>query len=158
MNSCNAVLNCGHMLVAKGRRDPEIVSRSMRAVHSRDTALEVTIRSELRNMGYRFRANVPDLPGKPDIVFDRQRLAVFVNGDFWHGRQWKLRRFSGLEKQFQGVNNRAYWLAKISSNIQRDRRVDRQLRGLGWHVVRLWESEWQRDPERCLKRIQRFLT
>jgi DNA mismatch endonuclease (patch repair protein) len=139
------------------KRDPEIVSRSMRAVRSRGTQVESSIRSQLRGLGYKFRSNVADIPGKPDIVFARQKLIVFVDGDFWHGRQWKLRRFSTLEQQFQAVNNKDYWVAKISSNVRRDRRVDRQLRGSGWHVVRIWESDWKRNGARCLGRIQRFL-
>ena len=129
----------------------------MRAVRSRATAVERFMAGELHRLGYTFEANVSDLPGKPDFVFPRKKLAVFVDGDYWHGRQWKLRRFTSLERQFRSINNSKYWVAKIRSNVQRDRRVDRQLRSLGWHVVRIWESDWKRDAARCLSRVQRFL-
>ena len=157
--SCTAVLNSlWKVLPSRRKRDPVIVSRSMRAVRSHGTAPEVEIRSELRRMGYEFKSNVTTLPGEPDLVFAQKRLAVFVDGDFWHGRQWKLRRFSTLEKQFRSVNNRDYWVNKISSNMRRDRRVRRELRQLVWHVVRVWESDWRQKPARCLTKIQRFLT
>lgn len=145
------------MTRASTRRDPEVVSRSMRAVRSCSTAVERSICLELRRAGYKFRSNATNLPGKPDIVFPRKRLVVFVDGDFWHGRQWKLRGFGSLERQFRFVNNRDYWIAKIRSNIQRDRRVDRQLRSSGWHIIRIWESDWKRDATRCLHRIERLL-
>jgi DNA mismatch endonuclease (patch repair protein) len=145
------------MMRASTRRDSEVVSRSMRAVRSCATTVERLIRLELQRVGYRFELNATDLPGKPDIVFSKKRLAVFVDGDFWHGRQWKLRGFASLERQFRSVNNRDYWVAKIKSNIRRDRRVDRQLRSSGWHVIRIWESDWKRDPAKCLHRVGRFL-
>lgn len=105
------------MTRASTRRDPEVVSRSMRAVRSCSTAVERSICLELRRAGYKFRSNATNLPGKPDIVFPRKRLVVFVDGDFWHGRQWKLRGFGSLERQFRFVNNRDYWIAKIRSKF-----------------------------------------
>ena len=140
------------------RRDRQLVSRVMRSVPSRDTKVEFAVRSALRHLGYRFKSNVVDLPGKPDIVFVRNKLIVFVDGDFWHGRQWKLRHFPTLQQQFQSVNNKDYWMRKITSNIRRDRRVNRELRRTGWHVVRIWESDWQKNTTRCLNRITRFLS
>ena len=94
-------------------------------------------------MGYRFKPNVSSLPGKPDIVFQGQRVVVFCDGDFWHGREWPSLR----AKLARGANA-AYWIAKIASNIRRDRQNDRRLRKLGWSVVRVWETDILRAPER----------
>ena len=82
-----------------------------------------------------------DLPGKPDLVFRRQRLAVFVDGDFWHGRNWEKRRAS-LEKG----HNAPYWIDKIAYNIERDKRNDALLEQAGWRVLRLWETDVTKQP------------
>jgi len=142
---------------AKRSRESALVSRIMRAVRSRGTVPERMLKIALRRHGYRFKSHVRDLPGNPDFVFEDRRVAVFVDGDFWHGRQWKLRNFRSLEHQFRDTNNASYWLRKISGNVRRDRRVDRQLRTAGWHVIRIWESALRDQPERCLRRIQRLL-
>jgi len=91
-------------------------------------------------MGLRFRKNVRDLPGKPDIVFTKQRVAVFCDGDFWHGRDWPARK----RKLHKGANALC-WTKKIGANIQRDRLLDQDLKRLGWKVLRLWESDILED-------------
>jgi DNA mismatch endonuclease Vsr len=98
--------------------------------------------AELRRMRLKFSRNVPSLPGKPDIVFVRQQVAVFCDGDFWHGRKWNVRK----GKLARG-SNAEYWVAKIEANIARDRRHRSKLRRAGWRVIRLWESDILRDPE-----------
>lgn len=106
------------------------------AIANRKTgsAPEVNLRSELHRRGYRFRKNLmvrePDLLVKPDVVFPRLRVAVFVDGCFWH---------SCLDHGGMPSSNRTYWANKLAGNLIRDRRVDRLLRQAGWHVVRLWE-------------------
>ena len=99
-------------------------------------------------MGCRYRSNVKRLPGCPDLVLAECRLAVFCDGDFWHGRRWRQRR----AKLASGWNAE-YWVAKIGRNRQRDRLVNRQLRGLGWNVIRVWESDVRRNPARVAQRI-----
>lgn len=90
----------------------------------------------------RFRKNVKSLPGIPDIVFSGQRVAVFCDGDFWHGRRWDEQKL----KLARG-NNAAYWLSKIESNIQRDLRNTELLEAAGWKVIRVWETDIKRDPQ-----------
>jgi DNA mismatch endonuclease (patch repair protein) len=99
-------------------------------------------------MRLQFQTNVGALPGKPDVVFARVRVAVFCDGDFWHGRRWRVRR----EKLSRGANG-AYWVAKIEANIKRDRRNRRALRRLGWRVLRVWESEILRNPGEVAERV-----
>jgi DNA mismatch endonuclease (patch repair protein) len=88
------------------------------------------------------------LPGRPDLVVRRFRIAVFCDGDFWHGRNWSNRK----RKLATGWNAR-YWVAKIQRNRERDRRTTALLRRLGWHVVRVWESEVRRNPNRAAAKI-----
>jgi len=103
-------------------------------------------------MGLRYRKNVPELPGKPDLVFAGPRVAVFCDGDFWHGRKW-----STLEaKLSQGVNA-GYWTAKIASNIERDARNTALLNENGWYVIRLWETDIKRDPYRAASQVREVI-
>jgi DNA mismatch endonuclease, patch repair protein len=107
-----------------------------------DTAHEVMLRQALWRLGLRYRKNVKSLPGKPDIVFFRNKVAIFCDGDFWHGREWPKLRV----KLKQGSNSN-YWVQKIRSNIERDRRNQALLEKNGWTVIRLWESDIKRSPE-----------
>ena len=138
-----------------GQRSAELVSAIMTRVTSRDTTPELALRRALWRRGLRYRVHVKGMPGKPDIVFASARTTVFIDGDFWHGNQWKLRGFPTLEAQFAGVSNRNYWIAKVTRNIRRDEEVTRQLHEQGWHVVRVWESELNRDLQGCVARITR---
>lgn len=127
-------------------------SKAMARNTAQNTRCETVLCAELRRMRLTFRRNVASLPGKPDIVFIGQQLAVFCDGDFWHGRKWNLRK----EKLARG-SNAAYWVAKIESNIARDRRHRAELRTAGWHVIRVWESDILRNPKRVAGRIVKAL-
>lgn len=116
---------------------------------STDTRHELALRRELWRRGLRYRTDVRTLPGRPDIVFKGARVAVFCDGDFWHGRNWQT-----LQQRLEKRANPAYWIAKIGSNIERDRRIDHQLTELGWRVVRLWETDIQADPAMCADEVQ----
>lgn len=99
-------------------------------------------------MGLRYRLHPADLAGRPDIVFRSARIAVFCDGDFWHGRNWRSRR----RKLARGANSE-YWIAKIRANIDRDRARDRTLRRGGWTVVRVWESQIKLETESVAEAI-----
>jgi DNA mismatch endonuclease (patch repair protein) len=103
-------------------------------------------------LGLRFRKNVATLPGKPDIVFPSAKVAVFCDGDFWHGRDWESRQ----EKLSQGTNA-SYWLAKIGSNIERDARNTALLKKAGWRVIRLWETDVKRNPLTAATKIKKVV-
>jgi DNA mismatch endonuclease (patch repair protein) len=113
---------------------------------ARDTKAEMLLRRQLWKQGLRYRLHDPALPGKPDIIFSKARVVIFCDGDFWHGRNWRSRK----DKLAGGANAR-YWLAKIEANIQRDRKRNRQLRALGWTVLRFWETEILRDVHRVTR-------
>lgn len=92
-------------------------------------------------MGLRYRlATSTRLPGRPDVIFSRAKVAVFCDGDFWHGRDLDAR----LTRLARG-NNAAYWSEKIRGNVARDRRVDAELKAAGWHVMRFWETDIRKD-------------
>ena len=118
-------------------------SYCMSRVKGKDTGLEMRVRSALHRRGFRFRKHLKELPGKPDIVFTKARVAVFLDGDFWHG-------YGFLEWQHTVA---PFWQAKIAKTIDRDRKHDRQLQDRGWTVVRLWQHEIEQDFESSIKHI-----
>ena len=115
----------------------------MARVRSRDTNLERVFRSALHSRGFRFRKHVASLPGTPDVVVPRERVVVFIDGDFWHGY-----RLPAWEAKLA-----LFWRTKIRSNRLRDTRNLRSLRRAGWTVIRLWQHQIERDIEGCLKRV-----
>jgi DNA mismatch endonuclease (patch repair protein) len=128
------------------RKDPlssEQRSYCMSKVKSKNTKIEVRVRSDLFKLGYRFNKHSNELPGKPDIVFPSKNVAIFVDGDFWHGRNFY--KWCGKLTPF--------WKNKIANNIKRDRRNFRQLRSQGWKVLRVWEKKYLEDPEKELFKI-----
>jgi DNA mismatch endonuclease, patch repair protein len=134
-------------------RDPAVTSRIMAAVRGRDTVPELLLRSELHRRGLRYRLR-SKLPGKPDLVFSRARVAVFVDGDMWHGQGWQNRGFSSMEEQFANHRNPDFWIAKIRRNVARDQEVSQQLEALGWTVVRVFESEVKHDITSAADRVE----
>ena len=124
--------------VSKRVRD---ISEIMRKIKSTNTEPEQILRKALRVKGFRFRVCPPRLEGKPDIVFPRDKVAVFVDGDFWHGNQWQKRGLTALEDQFRQTTAKEYWLKKIRGNMRRDCTITAKLLAGGWTVIRLWESE-----------------
>ena len=115
----------------------------MSRVKQKDTDIEKTIRSELHRRGCRFRKHVPDLPGRPDVVFQKAKVAVFIDGDFWHGY-----RFPEWEHKVSD-----FWKNKIGKNRARDQKNFRKLRTMGWRVIRIWQHEVRDDPDACIVRI-----
>lgn len=116
------------------------------------TAPELLLRQGLWHGGLRYQLHRADLPGTPDIVFATRRLAVFVDGDFWHGRGWATRR----AKLALGHNG-AYWTSKIARNMERDRENDRALQAMGWRVLRVWESNIHGDLDAVVQRVETAL-
>lgn len=104
----------------------------MSRIRGRDTKPEVRVRSALHRAGFRFRLCPSGLPGRPDIVLRRDRIALFVHGCFWH-------RHQGCSQAYHPKSNVQFWARKFRANQVRDRKVGRQLRALGWNVVVIWE-------------------
>lgn len=117
-----------------------------------DTRCELTLRRALWAAGCRYRKNVSALPGRPDIVFPGAKVAIFCDGDFWHGRDWESRR----QKLGRGTNAH-YWLGKIQRNIERDRQNTTHLQKMGWKVLRFWGSQIGADPSAVLRTVLKAL-
>ena len=116
----------------------------MSRVRSTDTTPELAVRRFAHARGLRFRKHCAWLPGRPDLVFVASRVVVFVDGDYWHG--WRFPAW----KDKLGL----YWKKKIERNRRRDQSNLKKLRNDGWIVIRLWEHEVERDPERCVDRVE----
>jgi DNA mismatch endonuclease, patch repair protein len=124
-------------------------SRTKSRTRGRDTKAEVLLRAELSKRRLRYRLHRGDLPGRPDIVFVSAKVVIFCDGDFWHGRRWRERR-----KRLARGSNAPYWLAKIKSNIMRDRRNNQLLTEAGWTVLRLWETDILTDPVSAANKVE----
>src|SRR5208337_4287555 len=132
-------------------RSPDLVSKTMQRVKSRDTGPEKTFRMALRRAGLRsFHACDTALPGKPDIVVPGRGLAIFIDGDFWHGHQYQSRGFGSQQEQLADVNNAEYWVTKLTRNVNRDFQNTSELLNSGWRVLRFWESDIRRSLDKCV--------
>jgi DNA (cytosine-5)-methyltransferase 1 len=129
---------------------PRNVSEIMRKVRSTDTTPEIAFRKKLWAKGYRYNLHRKNLPGKPDLVIPAQRIAIFIDGDFWHGGQWRIRKLAALEAQFAKTESKRYWLQKIRSNMSRDAVTTAKLIKQGWKVLRIWETDINKDLEGCV--------
>ena len=121
----------------------------MSHVKSRDTKPEILVRRLLHKMGYRFRIYVRTLPGNPDIVLPRHKKIFFVHGCFWHGHK-------GCKRAQRPASNAAFWNRKIEANIERDTRVRRKLKSLGWRIFVVWQCQTHKQ-EAIEARIRRFM-
>lgn len=124
---------------------PEI-SKRMSNVKLKGGKAETVLAKSLWHNGVRYRKNYKKLPGSPDIAITKYKIAVFVDGEFWHGEDWETRKIR-LKK------NRDYWIAKIEENIARDKRNDDLLVELGWISIHFWEKEILNQPLDCLNLI-----
>ncbi len=121
-------------------------SEIMRRVKNRNTDIELIIRKGLFKRGYRYKLN-GNLFGKPDIVFPGKKIAIFCDGDFWHGKNYRK------EKK----NYKSFWKEKILVNIDRDKEVNKVLKKQGWKVLRFWKTEILKNPEKCIGDIEKFI-
>lgn len=117
---------------------PETRSYNMSRIRGKDTKPEEMVRKYLFSKGLRYRKNVKDLPGSPDIVLSKYRTCLFVNGCFWH-------KHEGCKYFVWPKNNAEFWKAKINGNVARDRRQQQALIAMGWNVLVIWECELKAD-------------
>lgn len=117
----------------------------MKKIRSKNTAPELILRKALYKLGYRYRLYTK-LPGKPDLVFNKYKTVIFIDGEFWHGFQWET-------KKDRIKSNRDYWIGKIERNISRDKENNKKLNSLGYHVFRFWEQQIRKDLDNCLREV-----
>lgn len=125
--------------------------KNMSHIRAKDTKPEVLLRKALWKRGIRYRKNYADLPGKPDIVLTRYKIAVFVDGDFWHVRG---HQDSPGE---QVASNKEYWQKKLRNNVERDKAVNDVLTEDGWLVLRFWSSDVMKHLDDCINQILQYI-
>ncbi len=130
-------------------RKQEDISNNMRKIKSSDTSIELQLRNALWHKGYRYRKNYKELPGSPDIVLTKYKIAIFCDSEFFHGKDWDV-----LKKRLKKGKNADYWIKKIERNRTRDLETDQKLNFLGWTVIHFWGKDIAKHTDECLKVIE----
>ena len=128
---------------------PKQRRKNMQHIKGKDTKIEVILRKELWKRGYRYRKNYDRLPGHPDIVITKYKIAIFCDGEFFHGKDWEV-----LRPRLEKSNNSEFWISKISRNRERDNDINKRLLFEGWTVIRFWGTDIKKKPEECIKVIE----
>lgn len=128
---------------------PEQRRKNMQNIRSSNTKIEILLRKALWHKGYRYRKNYKKLPGKPDIAFTKYKIAIFCDGEFFHGKDWEV-----LKPRLEKSNNSEFWISKISRNRERDDEVNKQLLSLGWTVIRFWGDDIKKNLDECVRVIE----
>lgn len=131
-------------------RSPEVTYKIMSAVKSKDTQPERLLGKQMWKLGLRYRKQYK-IVGKPDFVFVKNRIAVFCDGDYWHGNNWRIRGLKSLNDELRRY--KPFWKNKILNNIKRDGKVNKELEKDGWTVVRIFESDIRKSSEICAKKV-----
>ncbi|MFQ5688472.1 MAG: very short patch repair endonuclease, partial [Candidatus Scalindua sp.] len=121
--------------------------KNMQAVKNKGSKIETILAKELWKKGFRYRKNNKTVFGKPDLTFKKYKIAVFVDGEFWHGKDWET-------KKHEHKSNQKFWFTKIEKNILRDRKVNEFLLNSGWVVLRFWGKEIEKDLLTCVCKIE----
>lgn len=122
--------------------------KNMSHIRGKDTSIEIKLRKELWNRGYRYRKNYNKVPGRPDIAITKYKIAIFCDSEFFHGKDWEV-----LKPRLQKGDNAEYWIPKIQRNRERDDEVNKRLLFLGWTVIRFWGKEIMKNTDECVKVI-----
>ena len=130
-------------------RDSATVSNNMRKIHSKDTSIELLLRKALWHKGYRYRKNYKALPGSPDIVLTKYKIAIFCDSEFFHGKDWEI-----LKLPLENGKNPGFWIKKIERNRNRDYENDKKLLFLGYTVLHFWGQDISKHTDECLQTIE----
>lgn len=128
---------------------PEQRHKNMQHIKSKGTQIERIFRKALWREGIRYRKNYDKLPGKPDIAITKYKIAIFCDGEFFHGKDWEQ-----LQIKLKNSNNSDYWIKKIQRNINRDYEVEQAIRAKGWIVLRFWGKDIKHDVNMCVKTVK----
>jgi DNA mismatch endonuclease (patch repair protein) len=134
-------------------REKEVTYKIMSSIKSANTRPELALSKELFRHGLRYRKQYK-IKGKPDIVFVKKKIALFVDGDFWHGNNWKIRGMKSLSEELDRYSE--FWKEKILRNIERDKEVNTELEKDGWLVLRYWESDIKINLESITREILKY--
>jgi DNA mismatch endonuclease (patch repair protein) len=129
---------------------PSQRSKNMRAIKSTGTKDEIRLAKALWHLGYRYRKNNKTIFGKPDLTFKKNKIAIFVDSEFFHGKDWETQKN-------RIKSNQEFWYKKIERNIQRDIEVNSYLTAQGWKIIRFWSKEIKKELEMCIMEIQKAI-
>lgn len=128
---------------------PEQRKKNMQHIRSKDTKIELKLRKALWERGYRYRKNYRDLPGCPDIALTNYKIAIFCDGEFFHGKDWEI-----LKPRLEKSNNSDFWIKKITRNMERDDEINKKLLFKEWTVIRFWGKDILTNTDECIKVIE----
>ena len=128
---------------------PEQRKKNMQRIKSKDTKIEVLLRKALWQKGYGYRKNYKGLPGKPDVVLTKYKIAIFCDSEFFHGKDWEI-----LKPSLEKGQNGDFWMKKISGNRERDDEVNKKLLFMGWTVIHFWGNDIKKNTDECVKVIE----
>lgn len=131
------------------RLTPEQRSKNMKAIRSKDTSIEQILRKALWRKGFRYRKNYKELPGSPDIVITKHRIAIFCDSEFFHGKDWEALKF-----RLENGSNSTYWIKKITRNMERDKENEQALRFREWTVLRFWGEDIRKHTDDCVRAVE----
>lgn len=126
--------------------------KNMKRIKSKDTSIELMLRKALWKKGYHYRKHYSKLPGTPDIVLTKYKIVIFVDGEFFHGKDWEV-----LKPKLEKANNSSYWINKIARNRARDDEINKELLFLGWTVIRFWGKDIQKNLSECISVIEEII-
>lgn len=125
---------------------------NMSKIRGKNTSIEIKLRNALWKKGIHYRKNYKKLPGSPDIVLTRYKIAIFCDSEFFHGKDWE-----SLKSKLKKGTNGDYWIKKISKNIKRDDVIDKKLQYMGWTVIHFWGKDISQNVEACIKVIEEVI-
>lgn len=128
---------------------PEQRHKNMQHIKSKDTDIEVMLRKALWHKGYRYRKNYQGAPGHPDIAITKYKIAIFCDGEFFHGKDWQV-----LKPKLEKSNNSQFWINKISRNRERDDEVNKKLLFENWTVIRFWGNDIKNNLDECINVVE----
>lgn len=131
------------------RLTPEQRHKNMSSIKSKDTSIELVLRKALWNKGIRYRKNYKGLPGTPDIVLTKYKIAIFCDSEFFHGKDWEV-----LRPKLETGKNPDFWINKIGRNRERDDEINKELLFRGWTVIRFWGKDIKKRTDECVKVVE----
>ena len=128
---------------------PEQRRKNMQHIRAKDTKIEIILRKALWNKGFRYRKNYKLLPGNPDIALTKYKIAIFCDGEFFHGKDWEV-----LKPRLEIGSNSDFWISKISKNREHDDEINKKLLFMGWTVIRFWGNDIKKNTDECIRVIE----
>lgn len=140
---------CYILRIVMDKLTPEQRKKNMRSIKGKDTSIEMILRKALWKKEYHYRKNYKNLPGTPDIALTKYKIAIFCDGEFFHGKDWKI-----LKSRLERGKNSDFWVKKISRNRERGEEINKKLLFMGWTVIRFWGMDIKKNTDECILVIE----